>query len=75
MKKQKRTGITDFQVKCLHAFQEIKLKQGFMVRVDYMNDIGVSTTDKMGRKLFYSLNNIMDPINRLMLAPILHINL
>lgn len=61
--------MTTFQVKCLHAFQDLKMKQGFLTRIDYRGQVGVTVKAPTG-PVFYSLNNIMDPINRLMLAPV-----
>lgn len=65
---ERRSKLTSFQIKCLHAFWDLKLKQGLMARIDYVNEVGVTVTTIKGDKMFYSLNNIMDPINRLTLA-------
>ena len=71
---QKRSKLTSFQLKCLHAFWDLKLKQGKLARIDYHGQVGVTVNNPNGAKEFYSLNAIMDPINRLVLAPISQVN-
>jgi ribosomal protein L19 len=58
--------MTTFQNKCLCAFRDIKLKQGFNATIVVRNNIAGVLVEK---DLFYTLAAIMDPINRLINSP------
>lgn len=57
--------LTPLQLKCLQSFVHLKVSEGLPTRIDY---VGVTVILRGGHKAFYSLNSIMDPINRLILS-------
>lgn len=65
--------ITDFQRQCLHAMLDYQIREkerGKIIgaQIMYRGQVGVTVTLKGGHKVFYSLNAIMDPINRFVLS-------
>lgn len=60
--------LTSFQIGCMQSFMDLEMKKGRLARIDYKGAVGVTVTTPQGKQ-FYSLNTIMDPINRFLLSP------
>lgn len=63
--------MNNFQTKCVTAFFDLKSKDPKVTRIAIINlpKPGVAVELVNGDKVFYTMAAIMDPIERLLLAP------